>query len=69
MRNETDDWKKCLNNSNAKEGNVCVDCMSSYTLLANQYSLLEKGSNGVCFEVVDQVKSGIRQIRPMQKIR
>lgn len=55
IRNQTDDWNKCLKSSDSREGNVCVDCMSSYTFIANQYNLLEKGSNGVCFEVVDQV--------------
>lgn len=59
IQNYTQAWAKCMNKTDSDEGNVCTECLNSYNMIANQYSLLKKGSNGVCFEITDQVNSPI----------
>lgn len=56
IRNQTDELMKCFNASDKKVGNNCVDCLKEFNLIANKYKQLGDSSNGICFDVVDQVK-------------
>lgn len=57
IRNKTDDLMKCLNTSDIKDGSICIDCLKEFNLIANKYKQLSESSNGICFDVVDQVKN------------
>ena len=56
IRNKTDDLMKCFNTSDKNVGNNCIDCLEEFNLIANQYKQWGDSSNGICFDVVDQVK-------------
>lgn len=56
IQNKTDDLMKCFNTSDTNAGNTCNDCLKEFNLIDNQYKQLGESSNGICFDVVDQVK-------------
>lgn len=49
---------KCFNTSDRNVGNNCVDCLNEFNSIANQFQHLGESSHGICFDVIDQVKSG-----------
>lgn len=57
IRNKTDDLKKCYNTSDSKTGKNCIDCLNEFNLIASQYKQLGESSKGICFDIVDQVKT------------
>lgn len=55
LQNSSEKLELCLTNSDKKQGDVCMDCLSAYNAVAGQYQQLQS-PNGICFEAVDQVK-------------
>lgn len=45
--------EQCLQESDARQGIVCKDCLIAYNQLEGNFLQMEK--NGVCFEAVDLV--------------